>query len=78
MAKQDGWKPREVQLEPLLPIPSRSGTHYEELQEFVRPFGSAGPRRKVEAIVAPFYWPGEANWFGSLEGCFFKTSSRND
>ena len=54
MAKQDGWKPREAQLEPLLPIPSRSGTHYEELQEFVRPFGSAGPRRKVEATVAPF------------------------
>ena len=54
MAEQNDWKPYEAQLEPLLLIPLGPGTHYEELQEFVRPFGSAGPRRKVEAIVAPF------------------------
>ena len=54
MAKQDGWKPHEAQLEPLLPIPSKLGTRYEGLQEFVGPFGPAGSRRKVKAAFASF------------------------
>ena len=54
MAKQDDWKPYEAQPEPLLPIPSGLGTHYEGLQEFMGPFGLAGPRRKVEATVVSF------------------------
>ena len=29
------------------------------------PFGLVGPRRKVEATVAPFQWPGGADRFGS-------------
>ena len=51
MAKQDGWKPHEAQLEPLLLIPSGPWAHYRRLQEFV---GLAGPRKEVEAIAAAF------------------------
>ena len=54
MAEQDGWKPCEVKPKPLLLIPSRPGTHYKEMQEFMGPFGTAGPRRKVKVAVAPF------------------------
>ena len=54
MAEQDGWKPREAQPEPLLPIPLRLGTHYGGMQEFMGPFGIASPRRKVEVTAAPF------------------------
>ena len=67
MAEQNGWKPHETQLEPLLPIPSRPGTHYGGLQEFVGPFRLTGPRRKVEATIAPFQWPGDIDRFKSLE-----------
>ena len=63
---------------PLLLIPSRQGTLYEGLQELVGLFRPAGPRRKIEATVAPFQSPGRASWFESLERFFFKTSSRND
>ena len=58
MAKQDGWKPLDMQPEPLLPVPSGPGAHYGRLQEFVGPFGPAGPRREAEPTVAPFQWPG--------------------
>ena len=61
MVEQDGWKPREAQSEPLLPILSKLGTHHRGLQEFVGPFGSVGPRGKTEAAVTPFQWPGGAN-----------------
>jgi len=54
MAKQDGWKPFEMQLELLLPISLGPVAHYGRLQESVGLFGPAGPRREVEAVVAPF------------------------
>ena len=54
MDEQDGWKPYEVKPKPLLLIPSRPGTHYEGIQEFMGPFGTAGPGRKVKVAVAPF------------------------
>ena len=54
MTEQDDWNTHEAQLEPLLPILSEPGTHYRGLQEFLGPFRSASPRRKVEAVVAPF------------------------
>ena len=53
MAKQDGWKPPEVQLETLLPVPSGPGVHYVGLQKFVGPFGLAGPRREAETTIEP-------------------------
>ena len=65
------------QPKPLLPIPSRPGTHYRGMQELMGPFGIAGPRRKVEAVVASFQRLGGVDWFESLEGCSFKTSSGN-
>ena len=40
--------------EPLLPIPSRPGAHYEGMQEFIGPLGTASLGRKVEGVVAPF------------------------
>ena len=61
MAEQDSWKPHEVKPKPLLPIPSRPGTHYERMQEFMGPFGTVGPGRKVKVVVAPFQWLGRAN-----------------
>ena len=61
MAKQDGWKPREAQPKPLLPIQLRLGTHYEGMQELMGPFGTASPGRKVEVAVAPFQWLGGAD-----------------
>jgi len=54
MAEQDGLKPHETQLEPLLPISSGLEAHYKKLQEFVGPSGPVGPRREVEAATAPF------------------------
>ena len=54
MTEQDGQKPHEAQPEPLLPIPSKPRTHYRRMQESLGPFGTVGPRRKVEAAVAPF------------------------
>ena len=78
MAEQDGWKPHEAQLEPLLLIPSGPRAHYRRLQEFVGPFGPVGLRREVEASAAPFQWPSGADRFRSPESCFFKTSSGND
>ena len=54
MAKQDGWKPHEMQLELLLPISSGPEAHYKRLQEFMGPSGPVGSRRGVEAIAAPF------------------------
>ena len=54
MEEQDGWKPYEAKLEPLLPIPSRPGTHYGGMWAFMGPFRTAGLGRKVEAAVAPF------------------------
>ena len=68
MAKQDGWKPPEAQPEPLLPVPSRPGTYYRGLQEFVGPFGPAGLRSEAETAIAPFQWPGGPNKFGTQEG----------
>ena len=61
MTEQDGRKPHEAQPEPLLPIPSRPRTHYRRMQESLGPFGTAGLRRKVEATVALFQWPGGAD-----------------
>ena len=48
------YKGLNLKPKPLLLIPSRPGTHYEEMQEFMGPFGTAGPRRKVKVAVAPF------------------------
>ena len=53
MAKQDGWKPPEMNLEPLLPLPSGPRVHYRGLQEFMGPFRPAGTRREAETSVAP-------------------------
>ena len=49
MAKQDGWKPHETQLESLLSISSGPGAHYRRMQEFMRP---VGPRREIEVATA--------------------------
>ena len=68
MAKQDGWKPHEAQPESLFPVPSRLGAHYGGLQEFMGPFGPAGPRRKAETAVAPFQRPGGAKKILNLGG----------
>ena len=61
MAEQDSWKPHEVKPKPLLPVPSRPRTHYGGMQEFMGPFGTNGPGRKVKVAVAPFQWLGRAN-----------------
>ena len=53
MVEQDGWEPRETQPKPLLSKLLRLGPHYEGMQESMGPFGTAGPRRKVETTVAP-------------------------
>ena len=61
MSEQDSWKSHKAKPKPLLPIPSRLGTHYEGMQEFIGPFGTAGPGRKVKAAVTPFQWLGRAD-----------------
>ena len=78
MAEQDGREPCEEKPKPLLPIPSRPGTYYGRMYEFVGSFRTTGLGRKVKGALEPFQWLDGANWFGPLEGCSFKTSFGND
>ena len=78
MAEQNGWRPHEAQPKSLLPIPSRQGTLYRGLQEFVGPFGPVVLRRKVKEAIAPFQCLGGTDQFESAERHFFKTSFKND
>ena len=78
MAKQDGGKSHEAQLESLLPLPLGPGTHYRGLQESVGSFGLAGPRGEIQAALASFKWLGGPDEFSTSEGCFLKTPFGND
>ena len=54
MAEQDGGRAQETQPELILPLSSGSWAHNGGLQESVGPFGTAGPRREIEAILTSF------------------------
>ena len=76
MTKQDRRRPYKVQPKSSLLTLPRAGTHYERLQDFVKPPKAISQGRESEAIPISTQWIGWSGRVVGSERCFRKITFR--